>query len=1096
MATNNKKIEDKKKFTTSVNHETVAYFAESSAEASHEFTPSQALVHKEFPPKNSSSTRMIFKWTPNKFPDHERALSPWVEAAKEWFAFGIKKDTRVHSTLVNFFEHFLLGVLAPRGLPIDIKGFLKSPDQISPGTYVDIVQKVGGIKNFAFEKSAEIPTFFEVVSPRAGSRARTQNNKLHEFLNFVLQHLLEATFLTTGRLVTDSGLKNPIPYIDTDGLAQPSKIANRQSSDFTWVAQQTPQLEAWRLMAVQWLSQQRGDKVAKLSAFSKFFTYLARADMRIAADPVIALSRSTNLPEFLDIIAVGGKGATGRPRRGGVNLTTIVHNNLIADFIDWVLLSDNYGFSSIDDYGRRQVEPAFHNFVTRRSLEGMAGNYDSSVRQALPFGLIHQAKKILIQGPNFQDWTWCHRLLGAQEGEIGKPGRDWFEVPEQLIDEADPDCVFSRRIVRGQTVVKMWSPVRYVVLALKLILPLRTMQIRFLDSGEADTWQYHKLPGQHGSWILNRSNLAEGNEKKPLAQGAISRWTNTYSGEVGVQLYINTNKTNDRSKGGAAKGYRTVWPENVDPLEDVYYWLNKLRVWQEKYNPINRRTCWTELQGKAILQEKDMATLSSYSDACFLFRAPEISIHPHLPIKLSAIGVVWEKLLKSLQDQLTEQGATHADGSPIELVAIGKRPMLHKETGKTHYVVDLAPHYDLHSLRVSLITCLAWDGEVPFSILQTLAGHSRLLMTLYYFKPGQREVQQVLQAAQDRLKSRAQASIISWLKNGEHRDLEQRAIAVNSESLRRIIPINPAHRNPSGWMEMADGVCMAGGNTSSDEVNAQTPGCHNGGPNLGKPSQPTFVEVPGGARNCPRCRWFVTEPHHLPALIARFNNTAFHFDNSASEVSSRNRELEELRKGRADAEASGTPFLGHSEIKRSERLLELHVKNFDERCHDLAAIWKLIKRAIDILNSDDESNPLILATNMTGLEVAIEESAGELLQLAWVCENVEVYPDLNPGTAVLRRTQLLDIALERDGLPTAFMRLSPTEQLKVGNAFMRRLSERMNPDDRWIGMRKVVEHMEAGGSLIGLPGVHEALQAVTGTGVKLLREGPTLRLGV
>lgn len=157
---------------------------------------------------------------------------------------------------------------------------------------------------------------------------------------------------------------------------------------------------------------------------------------------------------------------------------------------------------------------------------------------------------------------------------------------------------------------------------------------------------------------------------------------------------------------------------------------------------------------------------------------------------------------------------------------------------------------------------------------------------------------------------------------------------------------------------------------------------------------------------------------------------------------------------------------------------------------------QLIKRAIDILNSADESNPLILATNMTGLKVALEESAGELLQLAWVCENIEVYPDLNPGTAVLRRTQLLDLALERDGLPTAFMRLSPTEQLKVGNAFMRRLSERMNPDDRWIGMRKVVEHMEVGGSLIGLPGVHEALQAVTGTGVKLLREGPTLKLGV
>jgi hypothetical protein len=36
----------------------------------------------------------------------------------------------------------------------------------------------------------------------------------------------------------------------------------------------------------------------------------------------------------------------------------------------------------------------------------------------------------------------------------------------------------------------MWSPVRWVALLAKLILPLRTLQVRMLDSGEADTWRY------------------------------------------------------------------------------------------------------------------------------------------------------------------------------------------------------------------------------------------------------------------------------------------------------------------------------------------------------------------------------------------------------------------------------------------------------------------------------------------------------------------------------------------------------------------------------------------------------------------------------
>ena len=122
---------------------------------------------------------------------------------------------------------------------------------------------------------------------------------------------------------------------------------------------------------------------------------------------------------------------------------------------------------------------------------------------------------------------------------------------------------------------------------------------------------------------------------------------------------------------------------------------------------------------------------------------------------------------------------------------------------------------------------------------------------------------------------------------------------------------------------------------------------------------------------------------------------------------------------------------------------------------------------------------------MTGLQTSIEETDGELLQLAWVCDDAEVYPDLDPGAAVLRRTQLLDMALEREGLPTAFMRLTPDEQLKVGNAFLRRLSEQMNPDDRWVGMRKVVEHMEAGLALSELPGVAAALKSLPNGGVKV-----------
>ena len=82
--------------------------------------------------------------------------------------------------------------------------------------------------------------------------------------------------------------------------------------------------------------------------------------------------------------------------------------------------------------------------------------------------------------------------------------------------------------------------------------------------------------------------------------------------------------------------------------------------------------------------------------------------------------------------------------------------------------------------------------------------------------------------------------------------------------------------------------------------------------------------------------------------------------------------------------------------------------------------------------------------------------------LAGVCENVEVYPDLEPGKAVFRRSQLLDAVLYRDDLPPVFMLLSEQEQLLAGNAFMRHLAQQMNPSNPALGQREVIHLMDAG----------------------------------
>ncbi len=150
--------------------------------------------------------------------------------------------------------------------------------------------------------------------------------------------------------------------------------------------------------------------------------------------------------------------------------------------------------------------------------------------------------------------------------------------------------------------------------------------------------------------------------------------------------------------------------------------------------------------------------------------------------------------------------------------------------------------------------------------------------------------------------------------------LLEQAICNSVPSLAAAIPQHPAARNPVGWMPMHHGLCLVGGNTSEAEDNGAVGGCYNGGSNLGSPSSPKYGPVPGGSRNCVRCRWFVTAPHHLPALAAHFNTLAYHFDEARNTCLARENDLQALKKAKADAEEAGQPFARLDAYRQAERV--------------------------------------------------------------------------------------------------------------------------------------------------------------------------------
>lgn len=832
------------------------------------------------------------------------------------------------------------------------------------------------------------------------------------------------------------------------------RVNDHADIELEWVSREYPELEVWRGHALIWLSVCTNNIGLRLRGLRVFFRDyllgLVKPEHGLLT-PAEFFSRGLVLPNLFKLCC--------RDSSYGRGLNNVVH-----EFLQWLLLEQ---FSLEDDYGRSVVSPAFHNPVSH--IQGFSDKREESVYSPLPYGYVDELRSMLAQGPNFRDWKRAQSLFSkdADLDQRGVRGSDWYRVSEEKIDTSDPDCVWRHRSrpTDATPILEMWSPVRWVALLTKMILPLRTFQVRMLDSGEADTWRYSE-----GLWIPNTNSLRGGSERKPLEQGVFRRLNSSEmlmrdDMKSGTELYINTNKTNDIAKSGAAKGYSMPWVTLGSLHNDVYYWLEKLRNWQEKYNPVRSRTSWNDLILGRHLHAKSDVQLASYPDACFLFRlAEDKNGERNLPLAAFILDLPWYFLLRSFQERLAKRGERHADGSPIVLVYPREAS---PESGKKDTKQDVSggnrrrTYFPLHSLRVSIITSLAIDGELPFPILQKLAGHSRLLMTLYYTKINGQRMQAEINKATIQMEQNKQRSIIEFLRHTEYQELVRQAICNSEAALGAAIPEHPAARNPAGWMLMHHGACLVGGNTSPLEDTSGIGGCYNGGPcvrNAGGAS--IHAPVSGGARNCTRCRWFVTTPPYLAALVAHGNVIGYHLDRARDECAKQERLLSQMVGERADAENRGAAFEKVAAMIEVERLLESAAARFNDRIDDFAACWQLIQRCRDALNKTDELKPksvLVLGGSVSDFEVAIKDTDSELLQLCVVCETVELYPD--HGTediAIIHRGQLLDAALLNENIRPVFLTLSKEEQLKVGNEFVRNLAQICNPQSWHSGRDAVV----------------------------------------
>lgn len=836
-------------------------------------------------------------------------------------------------------------------------------------------------------------------------------------------------------------------------MKKPIKKNDNRSIDltFSWISKVLgSKWNGWEKLASEWIGMQTTSIDVKRVALTFFFEkYLfIHAPYASNIDDFFrgANGHVSNSDEFVEIMKLSGVNDLNEQSR---------RPNYIVDFIDFVV---NKHFTVADQHNvpkKLVVNPFTKVKFKSVPLE--------TVRQPLPYKYILKLRDIISSSSgkttkhdktyhclSFKDWGWAQVQTGVRSG--GKGG-DWFEVPESLIDKNDPDCVWRRKKIKPKggtekVIFQMWSPVRSLAILIKLHLPLRTYQVRMLDSGEDDTWKY-----DNKSWIENENKLTKTSSPKLIERGVFRRIYDQYTSTHTTGLFINTNKTSDAEVDA---GYVIPWNHR-----EVLYWLEKLRNWQVKYNPIDRPTHCKELSRKHLGTTKSELQLNAMGNMCFLFRDPTAQGDDKLkPIDADSLKRLWHSLLLELETNLFSTGDTLENGERLNLVVNYENE---KSKGST-------THFPLHSLRVSLITAYSMDSNVPIPVIsKLLAGHTRLISTIYYNKISPSVMADKMREAEESLIENSDSSLRSFLKDASISQIKCNVVYNSEDS----VVASLANRNPIGWEERAYGMCLVGGNNVRSDEMSTLGGCWNGGELLVKKARAidrVYGKVPNGPENCIRCRWFITEAVYLPKLNALFNQLSFKAHEAASLALDLETKLEKIKDSKFIADQEGKPFLKFEELHSLQRRFEKQKVESDEYTKDWISCFGLISKIIQLeenREADNDKNKLIALGNTTDVNTALKfiETKSELLHLSCLCEDAEIYPDfmdtLQKTPALKQRTIQLSRILLKHGKKPIFLEMGDKEQLIAGNAMIRKMAKIAAPNDKFEGFRVVADYLEA-----------------------------------
>ena len=754
-----------------------------------------------------------------------------------------------------------------------------------------------------------------------------------------------------------------------------SHKAPRSDITFAWAAEAGGErLEGWRVPIAMYcdLLPNRISTRMELHIFNALFDYLL-ADPSLPGSPLDYCRR-----DFTPGHTIGAYLEQTSERTPTVRGQ---HLSMLQKFFDWVIETEGVDAEGV-------VRREYRNPVRDGDIPAQSGSKGQTHRTAIPLRYLRMMRDIL----EADDYAWP-RTLQADYMTWRNPETGAFE--------------------------RVWSPVRMYFYLLRLMIPIRGLQARLLDSGEADAEVYRPAAG---GWVRNHGRHAPSAAHARTPQCLVRRIWDHVQGRHFNGLFITTNKTQDRVAGFTECGYEIPWEH-----QEVIDLFSQLRDWQEKYNPLRRPLSRAELSDPHLRVSSDVAPrLEKYA---YLFRDAADPSHPQEPPSDGRLQLFWRLLVAELEDRLASATPpiTNSDGSRIVLVERVAKSNRHNAARYPKSTI-----FDPHSLRVAGLTALAGVG-VPLHVLSKfVAGHATVLMTLYYNKLNAGEITRVLDEAMAKLPTLERRNWDAYVRSMPT-ELVHEIAAYNSED-----GLRDARNTQSAlWALMDDGFCP----------NSATR-CAEGGPLLtAKTNRPTHAPVPGGARNCALCRFWVTGPAFLAGQVAKFNATAAAIREALLRFQQRTRERAPLLKAKLDAERQGVAYADTKKLERIEEVFD----GINEDIGVLSSAWAaqhvLIKRSETILNREmrgqrQHENALVLTGSEDDFRAALEECS-ELDLLDRVCQDSVFHAGVNAQVPALRRGRLLDAMLAREGQTAVFAALDDEQIVAVGNAAMRFLRTRI-----------------------------------------------------